>query len=113
MTTPATLTDTIPTIDALAAENAVLKNCVADLEVEVERAAIWAAHLSLHLHVVKRKAEAFVKGAGLTTWKTNEPRIIGFKLEFDELVDALVRPEPTLPSAEAIRAVIAEREEKQ
>jgi hypothetical protein len=73
-------------------------------DVEVKRAALWAAHLSLDLHSLKSKVTRFVKGVGLTPWKTTVPRVLGFKEEFDAMVTELAKPEATLPSAEAIRA---------
>jgi hypothetical protein len=72
---------------------------------EAAAEALNAAHLSLHLHSLKASCEAFVRGVSGTTWKTTEPRIIGFKLEFDQMVSALAQPEPKRLTAEHIAAL--------
>lgn len=78
----------------------------ADLEIEVKRAGLWAANLEMHLFKVRRAAEAFIKGVALAPWKANEPRVVGFKLEFDELVTAIAEKQPTLPSAETVKSAV-------
>jgi chromosome segregation ATPase len=78
---------------ALAASQSALDEAKRD----GERGALWAAHLSLHLDGVKRSVEAFVRGVQLATWKTNEPRVIGFKFEFDAMVSKIAEKDPELP----------------
>jgi hypothetical protein len=69
----------------------------AKLREDATRAGLWAASLSLHLHDVKRAVEAFARGVTGTSWKTNEPRVIGFNVEFQAMVEAVAKPEPALP----------------
>lgn len=63
----------------------------------MERAAIHLADMWVYVHDLKSSAEAFVRGAGLTPWHANEPRVVGYKKEFDALVAMLAKPEPVLP----------------
>jgi hypothetical protein len=78
-----------------------LRADLAAARAEAERAALWAAHLKLHLGELQRKVADFVRGASPAEWRHKEPRIVGFGLEFEEMkrLAALKDPEP--PPADA------------
>lgn len=76
------------------------------LKLDVARTAIYSTGLSVSVYRLKRTVEDFAKGVSATTWTTNEPRIVGFKAEFDKMVDALVEKAPELPTREAMKALM-------
>ena len=68
---------------------------------EAERAALWAAHLKLHLGELQRKVADFVRGASPAEWRHKEPRIVGFGLEFEEMKRFAALKDPEPPPADA------------
>jgi hypothetical protein len=83
------------------------RDVVRDLRTDMVRGALHWAELSFYVSHIKTKVQAFAKGVSGTTWKTHEPRVLGFKAEFDEMVSAIALPEPKLPTREQMRAIEA------
>ena len=97
---------------ALTAERDELRKDLAAARAEAERAALWAAHLKLHLGELQRKVADFVRGASPAEWRHKEPRIVGFGLEFEEMkrFAALKDPEPPAALSAAIDAAPTPRD---
>ncbi len=66
----------------------------ARLQQELIRAVAWASNTALALGALKSKVCAFAAGVTNTQWKTNEPRVIGFGLEYTAMVDEAHKPSP-------------------
>lgn len=81
-----------------------------DDNLEVTRAGLWAAHSQLALYELQRKVRDFAKGAiPHSGSKHGEPKMVGFKDRFDELIAEASKPLPELPTKEAIRATLESR----
>ena len=78
-----------------------LRTDLAAARAEAERAALWAAHLKLHLGELQRKVADFVRGASPAEWRHKEPRIVGFGLEFEEMKRFAALKDPEPPPADA------------
>ena len=81
--------------------NNALRLDLAAARAEAERAALWAAHLKLHLGELQRKVADFVRGASSAEWRHKEPRIVGFGLEFEEMKRFAALKDPEPPPADA------------
>lgn len=79
---------------------------VTDHEVEAMRAGIWAAHTSLALDDLKQRVRAFARGVSDKVPQHAEPRVVGFKAEWSELLAEASKPAPPLPTNEEIRKML-------
>ena len=90
-------------ITALAIENE-------KLELTALRSTMWALYLKDTIKSLNSIGEAFASRVTNTTWKTSEPRVIGYKKEFELFKKALSVPITDMPSEESVRKMIAEQE---
>jgi len=89
-------------IDELEAEKA-------SLEVDLQRVTLWAGNLRLALWDLQSRVNSFVSGAIFPAQQFREPRVLGFKSEFNAMVEACSKRGPELASAEDMKkAMLAE-----
>lgn len=81
----------------------VLPKPITDEQVEAARAGLWAAHTSLALNDLKRKLLDFARGVLDKVPQSNEPRVVGFKAEWEALMDEASKPAPLLPESDNVR----------
>lgn len=75
--------------------------------IEVARAGLWAAHCSLALHSLKAKVRDFAAGVTPSPGsKHGALKVVGFDDRWEELLAEVDKPEPVLPSTEAVRAML-------
>jgi hypothetical protein len=82
---------------------------VTDAEVEVARASLWAAHAILALDALRAKAREFARGVSNKVPQSNEPRVVGFKAEWEALLAEASKPAPELPSSAAVRKTLEDQ----
>lgn len=80
----------------LEQENAVLR-------LEMERSALWATSSCLYLNTFKGYVRDFMQGVHPAPHQAAEPRVMGFKREFDELKARMNDPVPSPPSTKEVK----------
>lgn len=79
----------------------------ADSTHDVAHAGLWAASSQLALYKLQRKVRDFVAGVQPHIGsKHGEPKIIGFKDRFDELMVEAAKPLPELLTKEHVRTIL-------
>lgn len=80
---------------------ATLRSRLASCEGDLVRAGAWAASLKMHHWKLQQAVRDFVRGVLPATWKSKEPRVVGFGIEFEHMKAVEKEPDPAPAARES------------
>ncbi len=75
---------------------------IAKLQVEAERGMIAWSNTHMAFAILRCKVRDFIRGVVKTKWLSKEPRVIGFKYEFEAMQAEVAKETPKLPTFDEV-----------